>query len=271
MKKLSVIMSTFNDEATIGLSIDSILNQTFSDFDFLIIDDNSSDKTRIILRDYEKKDQRIKLFFNAHNKGLGENLKFGVEISQTPWFARMDADDIAHPKRLETQMDYLEKNPEIDILGSWAIDINNQNQKMRIRKVPILDVDIKRLIWTCPVLHPTVVCRRESILTIGNYNPLLRKCQDYDLWFRCALFDLKFHNLPQELMFYRHDLSRHQRFNFKVGLIKLKVGLKGVINNKLGVVAFFGVFFPFFKAVLPRVLRVYIQKLQTILDPRLKF
>ena len=104
---ITVLMSVYNGMPYLKDAIDSILQQTFTDFKFLIFDDASTDETSQVLAQYAQKDNRIQIVTNDRNYGLGANLAKGVEMAQTPWIARMDADDIALPKRLEMQFKYL--------------------------------------------------------------------------------------------------------------------------------------------------------------------
>ena len=126
---ITVLMSVYNGLPYLSKAIDSILGQTYPDFEFLIIDDQSTDGSAEILDHYARQDKRIRIIKNEQNRGLGYNLALGVETATTPWIARMDADDIAIADRLALQMSYLEQHPEVDILGGYAININNLGPK----------------------------------------------------------------------------------------------------------------------------------------------
>jgi len=169
VKSLTVLMSVYNGEEYLGIAIKSILEQTFTEFIFLIIDDASTDKTSNILEKFAQQDSRIKIITNEHNSGLAYSLNRGIEAATTTWIARMDADDIAIRDRLAKQMEYLEKYPETDILGGYALDINDSGEILGKRKVPTNHENIIKFIWTNPLIHPTVLFRRSAILKIGSY------------------------------------------------------------------------------------------------------
>src|SRR3989337_2996755 len=115
MSKVSVIMSVYNGERHLRESVDSILNQTFQDFEFIIINDGSKDQSKYILESY--KDERIKLIHNK-NMGLTKSLNIGISIAKGKYIARQDADDISEPERLKTQYDFMEANPGLGLIGS---------------------------------------------------------------------------------------------------------------------------------------------------------
>ena len=121
------------------------------------------------------------------NMGLGFALNTGLLNCKNNLVARIDSDDICYATRFERQINIFNANPKLDILGSFAKEIDNFGKTLKVRKVPILHKDIKRLVWTCPFIHPSVMFKRDSILKIGSYNKTYRHRQDYDLWFRACL------------------------------------------------------------------------------------
>jgi len=122
--KISVVMSVFNGERYLSEAIESILNQTFRDFEFVIVDNQSTDKSSNVVSSF--KDDRIVFIQNTKNLGQTRALNVGLRRSKAPYIARMDADDIAYPDRLQTQYDYLNENLNIDVVGSWCLDIDDQ-------------------------------------------------------------------------------------------------------------------------------------------------
>src|SRR3989344_5781814 len=118
--KISVLMPAYNARKYIGEAIESILNQTFKDFEFIIINDCSTDKTKKIIEEYANKDARIKLINNATNLGLTKSLNIGLKEARGEYVARLDADDVALPERLEKQYEFMEKNKETTLVGAWA-------------------------------------------------------------------------------------------------------------------------------------------------------
>ena len=124
--QISVVMPAYNAEKYITEAIDSILFQTFKDFEFIIINDASTDSTKDIIESY--KDPRIKLVNNEQNKGVAKSLNIGISVACGKYIARMDADDIALPERFQKQFDFMEQHPNIDVCGSWAKKTGNENE-----------------------------------------------------------------------------------------------------------------------------------------------
>lgn len=203
--KLTVIMSTYNAGEFLNEALESISKQTFEDFTVKIIDDNSTDHTVSIINEWSEKDSRIELVkVNKENCGLTRNLNYLINLSESKFIARMDSDDIALPERFEKQFQFLEKNPEISVLGTWAFNVNEQGKILNKRYVPIDINGIKKMIGKAnPIIHPTAMMRTEQIRSVGGYNENFRVAQDYELWFRCLSKGLLLANLPEFLFKYR--------------------------------------------------------------------
>lgn len=196
---VSVVMSVFNGEKYIRESVESILYQSFSDFEFIIIDDGSTDNTLSILKKYEKKDFRVRLI-SRENKGLVASLNQAVDLSVGSWIVRMDADDIALKNRIERQLNWVKKTGS-DISGSWVIFFGDT--KNRIWKGYQSDEAIKvDMLFKCPLVHPTTIIKA-SLLKQLKYNPAAEKVEDYDLWVRAAMKGVKITNTPEVLLKYR--------------------------------------------------------------------
>ena len=273
VKSLTVLMSVYNGEIYLEEAIESILHQTFTDFDFLIIDDASTDKTSDILEKFTQQDSRIKIITNEKNSGLAYSLAKGVEAAKTPWIARMDADDISMRDRLEKQMKYLAENPETDILGGYALDINDRGEILDSRKVPTDHDNIVKFIWTNPLIHPTVLFRRSAILKIGSYycKTPKRIPEDYDLWFRSCAAGLQFANLPEPLIYYRFSENNFVRNNLQFLLAHVLIGWQGCWLVKASPVAYLGVTKPLVLGIFPPSLRYLVYHWLKQFDPRTKF
>src|SRR4030067_740036 len=155
--KVTVLMPVYNGEKYLKEAIDSVLAQTLKDFEFLIINDCSTDKTQEILESY--RDTRIRLFRQS-NKGLTRSLNKGIQLSRGEYVARMDADDIALPERLEKQVTFFEKRPEIGVVGSFHSEVSASLHKSIVKKFPSDDSTIRKmLIKENPFSHPTVMMR----------------------------------------------------------------------------------------------------------------
>ncbi len=265
---ITVLMSVYNGMPYLQDAIDGILKQTFTDFKFLIFDDASTDGTGQLLAQYALQDPRIEIVTNDLNYGLGANLARGVEMAQTPWIARMDADDIAVPNRLELQLEYVSKHHDVSILGGYAIDIDNQGNIISTRKVPTSHQKIKQLVWTNPFIHGTVFFKRESILQVGSYSRQLPKRQDYQLWFRCAKANLQFANLSTPLIYYRFTDNTLQRNNWKVALTHLVIGWQGCWMIQASPFAYLAVTKQLVIGLLPSPLRYFAYHWLRKFDPR---
>jgi len=204
--KISVIMPVFNCEKYLDESINSILNQTYRDFEFFIINDGSTDNSEKIIKNYQKKDDRINLL-TQNNQGVTKSLNKGIRNCRGKYVARMDADDICAPKRFELQLEYLEKYPNTDIVGCMVSLISEKGKVIRsLDDLPLEDYQIKwNLIFGTPLIHPTLMIRRRVFEDIGHYDQSLNVAQDIEFWRRLS-HHIKFYNIPQRLF----DLRIHK-------------------------------------------------------------
>lgn len=182
--RVTVLMSVCNGERYLNEAIDSILAQTFTDFEFLIIDDASTDNTPDILRKYH--DPRITIITNEENLGLTRSLNKGLSIAQGDYIARMDADDICLPERLEIQVQFMDENPDICVCGSW-VQIIGQNAGDIWRYPTSHDEIACRQLFECSIAHPSVIMKRYYLHKNHiHYNNTFQKSQDYELWVRIS-------------------------------------------------------------------------------------
>lgn len=205
MKKLAVLLPTYNAALYIKESIDSILNQTFSDFDLYIYDDCSTDNTEEIVSAYDN--SRIFYSKNNANLGISKTLNKGLEelLPQYEYIARMDADDWAYPQRFEMQLDFLDKNSEIILCGTqgyWLEDMNQNPMKGWV--YPTSSEYIKcYLLFAATFGHSSVIFRSHTIVNTNlRYDETITTCEDWDLWVRISKIG-KMANLPDFLMKYR--------------------------------------------------------------------
>ena len=182
--KVTVLMSVFNGSAHLRPSVESILNQTLSDFEFLIIDDGSSEPVSEIILDYQ--DDRIRLV-RQENCGLTRSLNKGLNLARSPLIARMDADDISLPERLEIELEMITRNQELDFVGTFfdVIDeCENLVQKKELIRDPVYR--LWRLMFHNNYGHGTMLFRKSAVINAGMYDVSLRFAQDYDLWSRIS-------------------------------------------------------------------------------------
>lgn len=272
--KFSVLLSLYDKENPLWL--DECLNslttqQTLVPNEIVIVEDGPiNDCLSDILSKYQRDSvvclTRVKL---ENNVGLGEALNIGLKKCKHELVARMDTDDIALPSRFERQVNFLLDNPGVDILGSSAIEIDEySNASEYKRKVPEKNKEIYEYLWTCPILHPTVMFKKSFIMDVGSYSKFLKRRQDYELWFRCAKNNAVFHNLQEPLLKYRITAESHKKNSLKVALLQARIGLNGSLNLKLGLKAYIGVFYPVLKPLLPSKIRCFIMNKLKRFDPR---
>ena len=203
-KLISVIMSVYNGEKYLVQSIDSILNQTYQNFEFIIIDDCSTDNSSHILQEYAKKDSRIKIIKKEKNigiKGFIENLNLGISIAEGKYIARMDQDDVSLPERFQKQVDFLENNPEITLVGAQLNLINEQNKITGEAIAALQHRDIvKRITSQIQLFHPVIMFRKDQNI---QYREKFLYCEDYDLYLNLITQGKKLANINEKLLHYR--------------------------------------------------------------------
>lgn len=206
--KISVLLPVYNCELYIKEAIDSILNQTFSDFELLVIDDASTDKTVEIIKSFS--DSRIILTQKSRNSGLIDSLNFGVSIAKGKYLARMDGDDISLPERFSKQVDFLETNPNIIMCGTAYKTFGAIEKEIRH---PLSHEKIAvQLCLNSAFGHPTVMGKK-AIFEKHNYNKDFEKVEDYELWSR-LIFEGQVANIDEVLLLYRvHENQVSTLFN----------------------------------------------------------
>jgi glycosyltransferase involved in cell wall biosynthesis len=203
---ISVLMCVYNGEKYIAEAIESILDQTFVDFEFIIINDGSNDKTEEIILSY--KDSRIKYVKNDTNLRLQASLNKGLQLCSGEFIARMDADDVCYPERLFTQLNFLRQNPSIGVLGTGFSLINGEGNFFQdIHFLSNPDLLQFTLFFFCPFAHPTIMMRAKIIKEHNGYRSEITHAEDYELWCR-LMFVTQFTNLEQPLIKLRkHDTN----------------------------------------------------------------
>ena len=246
--KVSVVVSVHNGQRFLREAIDSILGQTFDDFELIVIDDCSTDGSLDILRSY--RDPRIHVIVNHQQRGLTRNLNTGLRLARGEYIARQDADDVSLPTRFAEQVAFLDANPPIAALGTWARSIDDGGRAVGVKATPIgVDSIRQRLRQGNCLIHPSVMFRRSMILQLGGYDETYTLSQDYDLWLRVSEH-FAIENLDRILLSYRYHedqigrarLARQLRFARlarvsalrRAGLSHSAAWLKEVSNNLRG-------------------------------------
>lgn len=219
--KISVIMSVYNAERYLQQAIDSILKQTFTDFEFIIIEDCSTDSSLQILERYAAQDSRIVLLKKDKNngkQGFIENLNIGLDKARGEYIARMDADDISSPNRFEKQLKAFSNDSELFIVGSYLEFIDEESQSIQIKEAPTTDSEIRTsMLQSIALYHPVIMFKNTHL----RYREKMWGCEDYDLFLRMIIEGKKMQNLPEVLLQYRilkNSISRQDqnfiRWNF---------------------------------------------------------
>ena len=227
---VSVLMPAYNAEKFIAEAIQSVLDQTYSNFEFIIIDDGSTDQTAHIVSIFT--DPRIRFFKNNRNKGLIRTLNDGFLHCKGSYIARMDADDICDRKRFEVQVNYMQRHPKCSICGTWAKMIDQKNQKTGRIKNPVSNKTIRvSLLFTPPILHPSVMFRSALVKTF-QYSEDALHIEDFDLWIRVSKnSQVEFHNIPKYLMSYRWHHSNVSVLNDDFQYRKKKSLIAGYLKE----------------------------------------
>lgn len=232
--KISVVMSVFNAEKYLARAIDSILEQTYSDFELIIINDNSTDASGQILKCYEQKDSRIIVLENEENIGLTKSLNKGLAVAKGEYIARMDADDISVPNRFEKQVLFLDSNPDYTFVSCIGRYIDENGKLEQLRPFPETNEEIYAMMPKVDaVMHPGVMFRRDDVAQIGNYCEDFRVVQDYDLWFRGMAAGYKFYNIQEPLVLFRRNETYNTRKSKAYRLVDYRVRKKGYQINGL--------------------------------------
>lgn len=203
---ISVAMSVYNGERFLDAAIESVCAQTFADFEFLILDDGSTDGSRAIISAHAARDSRIRPVFRE-NRGLIASLNQLLDMARAPLIARMDADDICLPDRFEKQIAFLAGHPDHGVLGTFTRDIDEHGQAYPLSTNEHPRTHEQFLDHAAnggPLLaHPSVMYRRDVVLAAGGYHAAFRHCEDFDLWLRLAS-RTRIANLSDRLIQYRH-------------------------------------------------------------------
>jgi glycosyltransferase involved in cell wall biosynthesis len=199
--RVSVVTSVYNGEKHLREGVDSILHQSFRDFEFIIVDDGSTDRTWKILTSYD--DPRIILLRNEQNLGLTRSLNKALPRSTGEYIARMDADDVSLPDRLDKQVEFLDANEDVGLVSCSFVEIDDEGRHISIQRLPTRNCDLQqRLLTSNCFCHGAAMFRRECLSSVGAYRAEFEFAQDYDLWLRISE-SYKVANLEQPLYQWR--------------------------------------------------------------------
>lgn len=224
---VTVLMSAYNAEKYVCKTIESVLKQTFSDFKFLIIENGSKDATRTLLHEFEERDTRIEVIYLSENIGLSGALNLGLSKISSHWVARIDADDLWYPQKLERQMNFLFSNDNYSLLASWVDYININGDVIGTSKEDLISWEAveerykrNKAVVFC---HSSIVFDKDVVLKVGGYHSQFWPAEDADLWNRVIECEKKMHIYPEVLTLYRiydggnsimklRDMNEHFRY-----------------------------------------------------------
>jgi glycosyltransferase involved in cell wall biosynthesis len=202
--RVTVLLPVYNAGPYLGQAIRSILAQDLGDFEFLIIDDRSRDRSAEVIRSFARKDGRIKAVFHAANKGLAATLNEGIETASGELIARMDQDDESLPARLSVQRKFMMENPEVAAAGTFVYHMGKKDQLITLPTSP------EAIRTALPQMncfyHASVMFRRAEVLALGGYRAEFKSAEDYDLWLRLSEKH-ELANIPTPLLRYRFTLE----------------------------------------------------------------
>lgn len=255
--KISVIMSVYNGMPYLKEAVQSILAQTYKNFEFIIVDDASTDRSWQYLKSL--KDKRLKLIKNKKNLGLAKSLNITLRQAQGDFVARMDADDVSLPQRLEKQMQFFKKNPSVDICGTWVNLIDENSQIIGEKKYPVNDSGIKKLLaWQPSIIHPTLMTRAKVLKELAGYDSKFDLAEEYELLMR-AKNKFEMANLPMKLLKWRLWDKRRSRLEMnKMKDIDLKIKLESLRRDGLSILAALGLIKMILLGVVPYSLKLKI-------------
>ncbi len=201
--RVTVLMPAYNAGRYLAQALDSVCRQTFEDFELLVIDDGSTDDTRLVLERCH--DPRLRTVLHSTNAGLVVRLNEGLALARGALIARLDADDVAHPSRLALQVAALDRDPNLSLVGGFSANISGEGAFTSMGLYPVSSVEI---CWACcfdsPFNHSAITFRRDAVLAQGGYDETFRYAEDFELWSRLIRSGFTGRNLPVTLAAYRH-------------------------------------------------------------------
>jgi len=230
---VSVVMSAFNCQSYIAGAVESILQQTFRDFEFIVIDDGSTDGTAGILRGFERTDPRVRLI-SRENRGLIKSLNEAVSLSRGSLIARMDADDIALPHRLERQVEYMSQHPETVVVGSKIVLIDRAGAPLMRWKHALTHAEIVRRLFQgdgSALTHPAIMMRRKAFDAVGGYDHRFNATEDYDLYLKLSEVG-GLANLDEVLFHWRQHSESVNAGNWHLWTEGKQLALKEAIDRR---------------------------------------
>lgn len=262
-EKISIIMGIYNCQDTLSESIDSIINQTYTNWEFIICDDKSTDNSYEIAKKYEQKfPDKIKLIKNEVNSGLAFSLNHCLEYVTGEYVARQDGDDISVENRLEILVEFLQRNKQYDLVGSKMISFDDRGIN-GLRGVNIQEPNKYTFNKSTPFCHATILARSYVYKNLKGYtvNKYTSRCEDVELWYRFFEKGYKGYNLEDALYMVRDDLNAYKRRSIKSYMYLIKVNFDGYRRLKMPLNKYIYLIKPLVSAIIPRsIMKIYHSK-----------
>lgn len=259
--KVSILMGVYNCENTVSEAIDSIINQTYTNWELIICDDHSNDNTYKIVKEYEKKyHKKIKLIRNNSNLTLGPTLNKCLKLATGKYIARHDGDDLYQQDKLENQVDFLEKNHDIDLVGTGMrmFDENGFYGERLVKEKPVKE-DLMR---GSTFAHATIMAKKEVYILLNGYSEELSKkgVEDYELWFRFFEKSFSGYNIQTCLYNVREDRDAYKRKNIKRRINEINMMREGRKRLGLGIIYELAIIKPIIAIMIPNNLLMMYHK-----------
>ncbi|HFD3584761.1 TPA: glycosyltransferase family 2 protein [Enterococcus faecium] len=256
---ISVIIPTFNAEKSIERAVESILNQTYQDFEIIICDDCSSDRTWDILKKISKKDKRIKIYKNEKNSKSAYTRNKAISKSRGEFIMQLDDDDYCHEDRMMKQYKFLNSHQNFDFVGSNAFlwDFDGIYGTLKAPEVPT----ITDLLKTSPFINPSVMFRKSALEKVGGYRVSRDtiRGQDYDLYLRLYAEGLKGYNLQENLVYYYQDKNYYNKISWKNRVGEFKFKYKNFKNLEITKWQYLFIFKPIIAIIIPKKILTWKQ------------
>jgi glycosyltransferase involved in cell wall biosynthesis len=267
---ISVLMAVYARENPVYLakSLESICAQTYSCNEIVLVEDGPLPEELSNIIDSFRDRATIVSVRLPLNVGLATALNEGLRHCHCSLVARMDADDICFPERFEVQARAFDKDASLSIVGSFAIEIDESGVRGCLRRMPVSHERIVDNLWACPLIHPAVMFRRESIIGLGGYDGSLKRRQDYELWFRCAVNGLRFFNCDRPLLLYRFSRNALRKQPIGLAFQQAMVGYRGTVQLNMSLWKRLACFGPFLRSLLPTPLQYIAYRFFGYFDPR---
>ena len=268
---LSVLMSVYYKERPgyLDRALQSLADQTLPADEVILVEDGPIGEGLQAIIERYRSALRIRSPRLETNSGLAAALNEGLRHCAHTLVARMDTDDVCAPQRFERQVGYFSNHRYVDVLGTFAVAIDEKERQGALLSRPVTHGQIMSLLWTCPFIHPSVMFTRDRLVAAGGYDGRLRRRQDYELWFRLAKQGFRFRNMPETLLLHRVSIETPVKQSARQAWQQAMIGYRG--SSMLGMTWWKrgACFLPFFRALLPAKIQHAAYIAARKFDPRL--